>query len=133
VLKPYTTNLESLPGVGIEGSVVVEDVDEREVVADSNLIIVSIVRRGNLDSSSTELHVDDDGVRDYWDSAVNERMDGKFSVKMLQLVGTGSAETGFVGTHSVPGVVRVYCNCGISKHRFRSGGGNDNSFVCEGV
>ena len=133
MLKPCTTDLESLPSVGIEGSVVVEDVDEREVVTDSNLIIVSIMRRGNLDSSSTELHVDDNGVRDDWDSAINERMDGEFSMKMLQLVGKSSTEVGFVGTHSVPGVVRMYCNCGISKHRFRSGGGNDDSFVYEGA
>ena len=83
MLKPCTTNLETLPGAGIEGSVVVEDVDEREVMTDSNLIIISIMCRGNLDSSSTELHVDNNGVRDDWDSAVDERMNGKFSVKML--------------------------------------------------
>jgi len=102
-------------------------------MTDSNFIIVSIVRRGNLDSSSAELHVDDNGVRDDWDSTINERMGGKFSVKMLQLVETSSTEKGFVGTYSVPGVVRMDCNCGISKHRLRSGGGNDDSFVCEGV
>jgi len=133
VLKSCTTNLESLPSVGIEGPVVVENVDEREVVTDSNLIIVSIMRRGNLDGSSTELHVDDNRVRDDWDSAINERMGGKFSVKMLQHVGTNNTEMGFMGTYSIPGVVRMDCNCGISKHRFRSGGSNDDPFVCEGV
>ena len=131
MLKPCATNLESLPSVGIKGSVVVEDVDEGEAMTDSNLIIVSIVRGGNLDSAGTELHVHDNGVRDDWDSAINERMNGKFSMKVLQPVKTTSTKKGSVGTHSVPGVVRMDCNCGVSKHRLRSGGGNDDSFVCE--
>ena len=133
VLKPCTTNLESFSSVGIEGSVVVEDVDERKAMTDPNLIIVSIVCRGNLDSSSTELHVDDDGVRDDWNSAINERMDGKFSVKMLRLGETSDAKRGFTGTYRVPRVVRMDCNCGISKHGLRSGSGDDDFFVCEGV
>ena len=49
----------------------------------SNLIIVSVMGRSNLHSSSTELHIDDNRVGDYWDSTINERMDGEFSVKML--------------------------------------------------
>ena len=77
------TNLELLPSVGIECSVVVEDVDERKVVTDSDLVIVPIMCGGDLDGSGAELHIDDYRVGDYRDSAIDERMDGKFSVKML--------------------------------------------------
>lgn len=55
-------------------------------MTDSNFIIVSVMGRGNLHSSGTEFHVDNNGVRDNWYSAVNERMDCKFSVKVLQIV-----------------------------------------------
>jgi len=102
-------------------------------MTDPNLIIVSIVRGGNLDSASTKLHVDNNGVRDDWDSAIDERMEGKFSVKVLQLVQASNAGRGFIDTYSIPRVVRMDCNCGISEHSFRSGGGNDDSFICEGA
>lgn len=36
-----------------------------------------------------------------------------------------------MGAYSVPGVVRVDRDCSISKHGFRSGGGDDDLFVCE--
>ena len=128
--KSRKTDLELLSSTGIQGSVIVEDVDERKIMTDSNLIIVSVVCGGNLDSSGAELHVNDDRVRDYWNSAVNEWVDGKFPVKVLQLVQTSDTERGFMGTYGVPGVVRVDRNCGISEHGFRSGGGNDDLFVC---
>lgn len=129
--KPRTSNLEFISSVGIESSVVVEDVDEREVMTDSNLVVVSVMCRGNLDSSGTKLHVNNDRVRDDWDSAMNERVDGVFSVKMLRLVQTGNTKRGFAGTHGIPGVIRVNCDRGISKHSFGPGGGNGDLFVCE--
>lgn len=54
-------------------------------MTDPNFIIVSIVRGGNLYSSSAEFHVYDDRVRDNWESAIDERVDSEFSVKMLQM------------------------------------------------
>ena len=57
-------------------------------MADSNLVIVSIMSRSNLNSSGTELHVDNDRVGDNRESAINERVDSKFSVKVLQVVRT---------------------------------------------
>lgn len=81
-------NLEFLPSIGIKGPVVVKDVDERKVMADSNLVIVSIMSRSNLNSSGTELHVDNDRVGDNRESAINERVDSKFSVKVLRVVRT---------------------------------------------
>jgi hypothetical protein len=94
VIKSCATNLEFLPSIGIKGSVVVEDVDERKVMTDSNLIIVSVMGRSNLHGSGTELHVDDNRVRDDWDSAIDERMDGEFSVKMLRVVRMSNGEKG---------------------------------------
>lgn len=63
-------------------------------MADPNLIIVSVMGRSDLHCSGTKLHVDDNGVRDDWDFAVNKRMNGQFSVKMLQVVYTADARRG---------------------------------------
>lgn len=90
MIKSYATDLEFFPSIRVKGSVVVEDVDERKVMTDSNLIIISVMGRSNLHSSGTEFHVNDNGVRDDWDSAVDERMDGEFSVKMLRVVRTSN-------------------------------------------
>ena len=91
--------------------------------------------RGNFHSSGTEFHVDNDGVRDDWYSAINERMDCKFSVKMLQIVlcpdQRHTKEP--VDTHSVSGIIGMDCDCGVAQHSFGTSGGNDDLFVCEGV
>lgn len=55
-------------------------------MADSNFIIVSVVCGGDLYGSSAEFHIDDDRVRDNRESAIDERMDSEFSVKMLSMV-----------------------------------------------
>lgn len=52
-------------------------------MTDSNLIIISVVGRGDLHSSGTEFHVNNNGVRDDRYSAINERMDCEFSVEVL--------------------------------------------------
>ena len=94
-IKSCITDLEFLSSIRIKSPVVVEDIDKWKVVTDSNLVVISIMGGGNLHSSGTELHVDDDRVRDDWDSAINERVGSEFSVKMLQLVRTGDAQMGF--------------------------------------
>jgi hypothetical protein len=43
-----------------------------------------IVGGGNLDGTGTESHVDGDGVADDGDSSVDEWMDGKLAVEMLE-------------------------------------------------
>ena len=92
--KSCATDLEFFPSIGVKGSVVVEDVDEWKAMTNSDLIIISVMGGSNLHSSGTELHVDDNGVRDDWDSAIDERMDGEFSVKMLRVVRTGNTPRG---------------------------------------
>jgi len=49
----------------------------------SNLIIIRIVGWGDLYSTGSKSHVDDNIIRNYWNSTVYERMDGKLAVKML--------------------------------------------------
>ena len=68
----------------IECSIIVQDVDELEFMADTDFVIVRIVRRCNLHGTCSELHVDysisDDGYLACWD----ERMANGFSVQMLR-------------------------------------------------
>jgi len=94
VIKSYATDLEFFPSIEIKGSIVVEDVDEWKAITNSNLIIISVMGGSNLHSSGTELHVDDNGVRDDWESAIDERMDGEFSVKVLRAVRTSNTPRG---------------------------------------
>lgn len=83
VVKPCGADLEFIPGIGIEGPVVVENVNEWKVMTGSNFIIISVVCGGNLYSSCAEFHVDDNRVGDDREPAINERVDSEFSVKML--------------------------------------------------
>jgi hypothetical protein len=70
--------LEKLSSILIEGTVVVHDVDKLEIVSLSDFIIIRIVCRGDLHSSGSEFHVDDDRICHDWDSAVDEWMNGIF-------------------------------------------------------
>jgi hypothetical protein len=76
--------LETLSGILVVGSVVVHQVDEFQVVPLSTFVVVVIVGRGDLDGTGTESHVDGDGVADDGDSSVDEWMDGKLAVEMLE-------------------------------------------------
>jgi len=94
MMESCVTNLEFIPSIRIKGSVVVEDIDEWKFVTGPSLIIVSVMGGSNLHSPGTELHVDDNRVGDNWYSAVNERVDGKFSVKMLRAVRRSNTQKG---------------------------------------
>lgn len=79
------TNLEPLSSVIVERSVVVHDVDELEIMSLSALVIVLVVCRSDLDGSSSEGHVDGDGVGDDWDpTSGNEGVRGELAVQMLR-------------------------------------------------
>src|SRR5690606_19726289 len=77
---PY---LEQFASIGVESSIVVQDVDKLEIVSLTSFVIVGVVCRGDLDSTSTEFHVDDDGVCDDRDASIDKRMDNVFSMEML--------------------------------------------------
>ena len=49
----------------------------------TSFVIVGVVCRGDLDGTSTEFHVDDDGVCDDRDASIDKRMDNVFSMEML--------------------------------------------------
>lgn len=55
-------------------------------MTDPDFVIVPIMGGSDLYSSSAEFHVDDDGVRDNRESAIDERVDSEFSVKVLQRI-----------------------------------------------
>lgn len=99
-------------GVGVEGSVVVQNVDELELVAHTDLVIVRVVGRGHLDRSRTEFLVDRDRVRDDRDPAAEEGVNGKLAVEVR-----------------VPLVVRVDGNRGISQKGLGSGRRDDNLLI----
>lgn len=102
-------------------------------MANPDFIIVSVVCRGDLDSPGTKFHVDNYGVRNNRESTIYERVDSKFSMKVLQVVQTLTTRKMVVDPHRVPGIIRMHRNCGIAQHSFRSSSSNDNLFFYNGV
>src|SRR5690606_23188570 len=93
-------------GLGQHGGVLVEDVDQRQVVALAHFIVVEVVGWGDLHAASTKLAVDivvgDDG-----DQAVDQRQ---------QHMAADQVAVAFV--------FRVHGDGGVAQHGFRSGGGD---------
>lgn len=81
--KNRVADLKFLPGIGIKGPIVIENVYEGKLVANSNFVVIPVMSGGNLDSSGAEFHVNDDRVFYNRESAIDKRVDSKFSVKML--------------------------------------------------
>ena len=64
-------------------------------MSNSNIIIIRIVRRRDLDGTRSKRHVNDDRIGNDWDAPLKERMDCKFSVQMLSSgMSTGYVDTG---------------------------------------
>lgn len=106
------TDLELITSVCVEGTIVVQDVDEFEVVSYTNFVIVRVVCGSNLHGASTKFHINDDRVGDDRNAAVKEGVLGKLSMQML-----------------IPGIVRVHGNGGIAQHGFGTGGGDDDLLI----
>ena len=98
-------------GVVVQGSVLVENVDELKVVTLAELVIVEIVGRGQLDSTGTELLVDV-GVGDNREETVDEGVAGELANKV-----------------GVARILGVDGNTGITKHGLGTGGGNLDSLL----
>lgn len=75
--------LEFLPSVLIERAIIIQDVDEFQLVSDSNLIIIRVVCWGDFHSSGTKRHIDNDIIRHDRDATVDERMHGELAMKVL--------------------------------------------------
>lgn len=71
-----------LASVLIICSIVVHEVDEFEVVSLTTLEIIRVMRRSDLDSSCTELHIDSDTISDDRDSTSVEWVDDVFAVEV---------------------------------------------------
>ena len=94
-------------GLG-HGGVVVHHLDDRQVVAAADLIVVRVVRRGDLDDAGAELHVDI-VVADNRNLAANQRQDDRLADQILVTL-----------------VLGVDRNSGIAEHRLRAGGGQND-------
>ena len=104
--------LEFLAGVGIESTIVIEDVDKLEVVSLADFVIVGIVRGSDLDGTSSELHVNDDRVLNNGDAPVDEGMDGELAMEV-----------------GVARVIGVDSDGGITEHGLGTGGGDDDFLI----
>jgi hypothetical protein len=52
------THLELFPGLFIEGSIIIQDVDELKIMPTADVKVTATVSRGEFDGTSTKLHVD---------------------------------------------------------------------------
>jgi len=66
--------------VFIECPVIIQYIQEVKVIPFPAFEIVEIVRRGDFNSASTKLHIDQYGIRDNRYAAVDERMINKFAM-----------------------------------------------------
>jgi hypothetical protein len=73
----------------IVSPIIVHEVDKLEVVPHPALVIVLVMCWRNLHSTSTEGHVDGDGVGDDGNAAVDERVDGELAMEVLKRGGGG--------------------------------------------
>ena len=89
------------------GCVFVEDVQQRQVVALADFIVVEIVGRGDFHAAGAELWIAV-VVGDDRDAAANQRQLNEFT------------DQGFIAF-----VFRVYRNRRVAEHGFRAGGGDD--------
>lgn len=81
--KGSKTHLILLPSILIKSPIVVQNINKRQPVPNSDLVIVRIVRGRDLHRARAELHVDDDGVGDDGDAPREEGVGGEFAVEML--------------------------------------------------
>ncbi len=103
------------PGVLVVGAVGVEEVDHREVVAQTGLVVVGVVRGGDLDAAGAELGIDEDRVGEDRDAAAGE---GEFDLLADEVL--------------VAGVVGVDGDGGVAEHGFGAGGGDVEGLIRAG-
>jgi len=84
--KPGITHLESVSGILVKRPVVIQDIYKRKFMPYTNFVVVGIVSGCDLNGSRSELHIDDDRIRNDWQAAVDERMGGKFTMQMLYVI-----------------------------------------------
>ena len=90
---------------------VVYDLEHRKVVTETYLIVVSVVGRGNLETSRTEIHLDII-ILDNRDLPVDQRNEHLLATQPMMTF-----------------VFRVHADGSIRHNRLGTGGGNDEILV----
>ncbi len=93
-------------GLGEHRGVAVEDIDQRQVMTLADLVVVEVMRRGDLHAAGTELEVDV-VVGDDRDQAVDQRQHDVTADQALVAL-----------------VLRVHGDGGVTEHGFRTGSGD---------
>ncbi|KAH3665796.1 hypothetical protein OGAPHI_003984 [Ogataea philodendri] len=101
-----------LTTVGIQLTIIGEDIDEFQLVSLTGVVIVRVVTRSDLHGTSTKLHVDCLGVGNDWKLSVQEWMLHKLSVEMC-----------------VSWIFRVHGNSSVTENGLRTSGSNNQLFV----
>mmetsp|Transcript_21936 Transcript_21936/g.43110 ORF Transcript_21936/g.43110 Transcript_21936/m.43110 type:complete len:822 (-) Transcript_21936:905-3370(-) len=96
----------------VDRSIVVKDRDFLKVVTAATCEIVRVMRRGDLDGSSSEGHINKDIVGDDWDCAVAERVPDLLAMEVC-----------------VPRIFRVHSHGSISEHRLKTGSRHYNLLI----
>ena len=126
------THLEFRPSIRIKCSIVIHNIDELQLMAHADFIIVRIVCRCDLHSTSSELHVDGLAIRDNGHESVDERVASKFAVEMLNSEPchpTVNSPGKNRSTDFISRVIRMDSNCCITKHGLRTCCRNDNFLI----
>jgi hypothetical protein len=72
------------PSVLIERPIIIKNIDELKIMSLSDFVIVRIMSGCDFDSTSSEFHIDRDGIGDDRQTAIrNERVGSEFAVEML--------------------------------------------------
>ncbi len=108
-----TVDVEHL-GAGQDAGVLVEDVDQRQVVALADLIVVEVMSRGDFYAAGAKFEVDV-VVGDDRDQAVHQRQHDVAADEVLVAL-----------------VLGVHRDCGVAQHGFRPGGRYDQVILAIG-
>ena len=95
----------------VQLAVVVDDLEDRQVVAQADLVVVHVVRRGHLQAAGTEVHLHVI-VLDHGDFAVDQRDQDLLAAQPVVAL-----------------VVRVHADGGVGHDGLRTGGGDHEELV----
>ena len=95
----------------IQLAMVVDDLEDRQVVAQADLIVVHVVRRGHLQAAGTEVHLHVI-VLDHGDFPVDQRNQDLLAAQPVMTF-----------------VIRIHADGGIGHDGLRTGRGNDQELV----
>ncbi len=125
-----SSHLKSITHNILQRPIILQDIHKLQVVSLANLIIRRVMCGCDFDGTCSKGHVNCEGICDDGQTAGDEGVFRKFSVKMLIYLFVIKMAFEPTKTNLVPWIVWVYRNCCITEHGFGSCGRNDNSFIC---